>query len=144
MSSFSLKVVALIRGYHVYRELWEPNIGKSLSFQRENGMLHLLARNCTYFEVLLICSAYVLASVCFQTIHTIIFRWLQLAMKAMRLLAIFQKKSLACVHYSWIMVVQLKELSQVAEDTVEKLEGWKSLVSSLLLASRRRPPNYIN
>ena len=34
MSSFSLQVVAPIRGYHVYKELWEPNIGESLSLCR--------------------------------------------------------------------------------------------------------------
>ena len=37
MPSFSLKVVAAIRGYHIYKELRETNTGEILSFQRETA-----------------------------------------------------------------------------------------------------------
>ena len=37
MAACSLEVVAPFRGYHVYKEHWEPTIGDHITFERESG-----------------------------------------------------------------------------------------------------------
>ena len=39
MAAFSLHVVAAIRGYHVYKESWEPSVGDLVTFRRHIGEL---------------------------------------------------------------------------------------------------------
>ena len=39
MATFSLSTIAAIRGYHVYKDSWEPSAGDLVTFKRHNGEL---------------------------------------------------------------------------------------------------------
>ena len=49
MATFSLQVVAAIKGYHVYKESWEPSIGDLNMFERHIGELNRCIQ-CLYQE----------------------------------------------------------------------------------------------
>ena len=38
MAVSSLRIVAPIRGYHVYKEFWNPNVSDPITFEGQNGM----------------------------------------------------------------------------------------------------------
>ena len=37
MAAFSLRVVAPVRGYHAYKETWEPSLADRVNFEQHNG-----------------------------------------------------------------------------------------------------------
>ena len=37
MAISSLRIVAPVRGYHVYKEFWNPNVSDPITFERQNG-----------------------------------------------------------------------------------------------------------
>ena len=37
MAVSSLRIVVPVRGYHVYKAFWNPNVSNSIMFERQNG-----------------------------------------------------------------------------------------------------------
>ena len=47
MAVSSLRIVAPVRGYHVYEEFWNPNVSDPIMFERQNDTCAIYSTGIT-------------------------------------------------------------------------------------------------
>ena len=109
IASTSWELEYIVRGYHIYKDKWDPYIGEALDFARKTTNPHY---------------------------HFIIFLW-QFSIASTKLLVAYQEQSLGCDPYLSIRVVLYTcPLLQSRNDQSRHRADWMYHVKSLLLVLR--------